>query len=101
MLVDDSSQETDADHRGATVAFDGQSGVEVCVEGDRDTVLLSTPGEERSIIGGGKADLTRVNDVEPLVSKQFGRPARDALVEEVLHEAVGRSAVSSPTIAAA
>jgi hypothetical protein len=75
--------------------------MEVRVEGHRDTLLLSTPGEERFIIGCGKADLTRVNDVHPLLSKQFGRPAWDALVEEVLHEAVGRSAVSSPTMAAA
>jgi hypothetical protein len=42
-----------------------------------------------------------VNDVDPLLAQQLGRAARHALIEEVLHEAVGRSAVSPPTMAAA
>jgi hypothetical protein len=83
------------------VAADGQSGVEVCVKRYRGTILLAAPGEKRLIVSGREANLAGVNDVDPLLSKQFGCAARDALVEEVLHEAVGRSAVSSPTMAAA
>lgn len=112
MLVEDSPDQpshlgtfqallSDADHGRATVAPHCQQGVEVRIEGHCDTVVFSTPGEERLIISGREANLTRVNDVVSPLAQQPGRATRHALIEEVLHEAVGRSAVSPPTMAAA
>jgi hypothetical protein len=42
-----------------------------------------------------------MDDVHTLLPEQFGGATWDSLIEQELHEAVGRSAVSSPTMAAA
>jgi hypothetical protein len=46
-------------------------------------------------------DLAGVNRIEPGVPEQLSGAPRQTLIEQDLHEAVGRSAVSSPTMAAA
>jgi len=92
---------SDPDDRRTLMAPNCQPRVEVRVQRDGHPVMLPAPTEKRPVIGAGEIDLAGVDHIEPLVAQQLGRPAGDALVEEELHDAVGRSAFSSPTMAAA
>jgi hypothetical protein len=63
-------------------------------------IVLPTPGKDHFVVGSGETDFAGVNGVDALATQQLGRSPGDALIEEP-HDAVGRSAFSSPTIAAA
>jgi hypothetical protein len=80
---------------------DRQASVEVGIEGDRHSIVLPAPDENRLVVGCGEPDFAGVDGVDALATQQLSRWTRDTLIEEELQDAVGRSAFSSPTIAAA
>ena len=92
---------TDSDHGRPVMPPDRQASVEVGIEGDSHSVMLSAPDEDRLVGGGGEPDFAGMDGVDALATQQLSRSTRDTLIEEELHDAVGRSAFSSPTIAAA
>jgi hypothetical protein len=91
----------DSDHGRTGMSPNRQPSVEVGIESDRNSLVLSAPGEDRLVFGCGEPDFASVNGIDALVTQQLGRSTGDALIEEQPHDAVGRSAFSSPTIAAA
>jgi len=92
---------TDPDHRRTVMPPHRQASMKVSVEGDGHPVMLPAPCEDRLVVGCGEAHLAGVDAIDAIASQQLGRSSRDTLVEEDPHDAVGRSAFSSPTIAAA
>ena len=80
---------------------DRQASVEVGIESDDHSVVLPAPGKNRLVVGCGEADFAGVDGIDAVTTQQLGRSTGDALIEEEPHDAVGRSAFSSPTSAAA
>ena len=92
---------TDSDHGRTLMPADRKTSVKVGIQSDGHSVMLSAPDENRLVVGRGEADFARVDGIDARVTQQLGRSARQTLIEEEPHDAVGRSAFSSPTIAAA
>jgi hypothetical protein len=91
----------DSDHRRTVMPSDRQASVEVGIEGDGHSVVLPAPDKNRLVVGCGEADFAGVDGIDAVTTQQLGRSTGDALIEKEPHDAVGRSAFSSPTIAAA
>jgi len=69
--------------------------------GHRHRLVGPAPRNDLGVIGGGEPRFGRVHGIQPRLAEQGGGPAAHALVQEEPHEAVLRSTVSSPSIAAA